>query len=215
MSYIPAVGLNFAKAAPMSLAGLGGGSSLLSLLGGPAGIAMLLASFGPALFSKLFGGDPQKKLRDEMNRINSPDNRQRLTDQYFRASLGGPAYIGAQNSAFAGSNAMANNLASSFGARGIGTTGTQAVLSSMVPSVLGKTLGDLRMGVQQQAGQQAESDISRQLAALTGTQGPSQTQQLTAGGIEAYLPFLMGILKQRYQGSFVMPGTYTPKYAVN
>ena len=40
--------------------------------------------------------------------------------------------------------------------------------------------------------------IRRQIEAITGTQGPSQTQKYLAGGIDAFRPYLTAWLKSRY-----------------
>ena len=147
-------------------------------------------SFAPALFSKLFGGDPQKKLRKKVGQLTGAENIGRTTDKFFQQAISSPAYSQAQGTIAAGANQAGGQLASQLGARGIGTSGTGAVLSSLIPSLVGSQQAGLRTSAYQGAQGQAQNAIQAQLDALTGSQGPSQTQQLFGVGLESLIPML-------------------------
>ena len=176
-----------------------GGAGLAGL--GPLAIPLLL-SFAPALFSKLFGGDPNEELRRQIAQLLSPGSQGALTQQFFQQALGSPAFSQAQGSIATGANATAAQLAQSLGARGIGTTGTGAVLSSLLPSVVGGQQAQLRTTAFQGAQSQAQQSIEQQIRALLGTQGPSPTQQFTGVGLQAFSPFLLSFLTAKYPGLF-------------
>ena len=169
----------------------------------------LLLSFGPAALQKLFGGDPQQKLRDEINRLINPRNLGKVTDEFYRTAVSSPAYSQAQGAIATGANQTANAVASSLAARGIGTTGTGAVLSGLTPSLVGSQVSRLKADAHTQARQETENWLKARIAALTGTQGPSPTQQMFAGGLEAFGPFLQAYLRGKYPGFNVggTPGT--------
>ena len=154
-----------------------------------------LLSFAPTLLGGLFG-NPQKKLRRQANKIISPQNLANLTNQFYGQALASPAYSQAQGTIAAGANQASNQVAQSLAQRGIGTTGTSAVLSGLTPSLVGSQQAGLRTAAYQGAQNQAQQNIERQLALLTGTSGPSQTQNLFAGGLEAFIPYLMALMGQ-------------------
>lgn len=190
-----------------------GSATMLSpgMLGGPLGALGFGAlgpaaafAFAPALLSKLFGGDPQKKYRRQVANLYSPQNISRLTNQFYQGTLMSPAYSRAQGTIAAGANLSNQNLASSLAQRGLGTSGIGAILGSVTPSITAGQLGGLRTAAYGSAQQNALQSIQQQLAALQGTQGPSQTQQYLAGGFESFAPFLNAFLKQRYPGAFGM-----------
>lgn len=157
----------------------------------------LLTSFGPSVFSKLFGGDPMKKLRQQLLEASSPANVAKLTNQFYQQQVGSPAYSQAQGTIAAGANQTANQLAGRLGAAGIGTSGTGALLSSLTPSLVGSQQAGLRTAAYNSAQGQANDAVQRQIQALSGTGGPSQTQQLFGGGLDAFIPYLQSLLKQR------------------
>ena len=160
-----------------------------------------LFSMGPSLLSKLFGGDPQEKLRREIARLTGAKNVGATTGQFYQQALGSPAYSQAQGTIAAGANQAGGQLASALGARGIGTSGTGAVLSSLIPSLVGSQQAGLRTTAYQSAQQQAQQQIQAQIAALMGTQGPSQSASLFAGGLEALGPILQQYLLRRNPGT--------------
>jgi hypothetical protein len=155
-----------------------------------------LLSFAPGLLSKLFGGDPQQKLRQEIAKLLA--SRGQRTNQLYQQVQGSPAFSQAQGTIASGANQASGNLASSLAARGIGTTGTGAVLSSLLPSLVGSQQAGLRTSAYNTAASQADQDIQAQIAALTGTAGPSQSTQLFAGGLSAFGPMLSQWLQSRY-----------------
>lgn len=162
----------------------------------------LLFSFGPSFLNKIFGKDPNRELRRQINKLTSAGNVGKVTDQFYQQALGSPAFSQAQGAIAAGGNAAQGQLASSLGARGIGTSGTASILGAAIPSMIGGQQAGLRTSAYGQAQDQAQRQIQAQLQALVGTQGPSQTQQMFAGGLEAFAPYLQEFFKSRFPGSF-------------
>lgn len=161
-------------------------------------LAPLLVNFGPALFSKLFGGDdPQQKILKATMALLSPAMRARVTEQYYQQNIASPAYSQAQSTIAAGANQTANLTAQNLAARGIGTTGTGAVLSSLTPSLIGSQTAQLRTSAHDAASKMATEEIQARISALQGTGGPSQTQKYVAAGIEGFQPYLQAFLKAK------------------
>ncbi len=162
------------------------------------------ASFLPSLLGHLFGGqDPQQKLRQQMQQVLAPANFAKLSGQFYQQNLGSPAYAQGQRDIAGGANMAGNNLQANLGARGVGTSGSGAVLSSLVPSLVGSQMAGLQTGAWNQAQGQAGNNIQQQLAALQQTGGqPSQNQQLFAGGLGAFGPILQQLLQHQYPGIF-------------
>lgn len=157
----------------------------------------MLASLGPAGIVKLLGGDPAERLRREAARLTSARNVGNTSDAFYRQLLASPAYAQAQGAIAAGANQAANALANELGARGIGTSGTGAVLSSLTPSLVGSQTAELRTSAYRSAQEQAAEAIRQQIAALAGTLGPSQSDQMLAGGLTAWSPMLVNFLRLR------------------
>lgn len=170
----------------------------------PALLGPALFSFAPSILSGLFGRgkDPREKFRRESARLFSPANISNLTNQFYQSALASPAFAQAQGAIATGANQTNQGLAAALAARGLGTTGAGAILGSAVPSITGGQLAGLRSSAFGSAQQQAMQSIMQQLAALQGTQGPSQTQQLFAGGLESFAPFLKAYMAKRYPGMF-------------
>jgi hypothetical protein len=156
-----------------------------------------LLSFGPSFLSKLFGHDPAAEYRKQVARLTDPKNVSALTNQFYQALQGSPAFSQAQGNIALGANTASNNLAQALAARGIGTTGTGAVLSSLTPSLVGSQQAGLRTGAYQSAQQQAMERIQQQIAALQGQMPASQSSQLLAGGLGPFAQFLQQYLGQR------------------
>jgi len=155
----------------------------------------LLSSMAPGLLSKLFGGDPQAKLRKQiMALLNSQGG---LTNKFYQQALGSPAFAQGQGLIAAGANQAGATLGREMGARGIGTSGSGAVLSSLIPSLVGSQQAGLRTSAYQGAQGQAQNTIQQQIAALTGTSGPSQSSQLFGTGIDAFGKLLQDWFKSR------------------
>lgn len=178
------------------LGGAGGALGAGLLAGFP--VAGLIAALAPGLISKLFGGNPQEKLRRKVQELSSPGMLSKLTAQHYQALQGGPAFQQALGNIAAGANATGNSISSELGARGIGTSGTGAILSSLTPSIVGGQQAQLRSTTQGIASQQAQQQVQQMISALMGTQGPSQTQQLLGSGLEAFGPLLQQWLRTRY-----------------
>ena len=153
-----------------------------------------LLSFAPGLLSSLFG-NPAQKYRKQVAKLTSPQNVGNLTNQFYQNSIASPAYSQAQGNIAAGANQASNDIGASLAARGLGTTGTGAILSGLTPSLVGSQQAGLRSSAYQGAQQQAQNAIQKQLEALQGTQGQSQTQQYLAGGLDAFMPYLSQLLQ--------------------
>ena len=171
----------------------------------PALALPLLLNFGPAIFSKLLGGQSQEeRMRAEIMKLLSPQNQMRVGNQFYQSNLASPAYAQGQGTIAQGANVAGSQLASSLGARGIGTTGTGAVLSSLMPSLVGSQVAGLKTSAYNSAQQQAQQTIQQQIQALLGTQqqGPSRTAGFLGAGLEGIAPFLQAFLKNKYPGMF-------------
>ncbi len=168
-----------------------------------------MLSFSPALFSKLFGGDPQKKYRQQVQKLTSAQNVGNETNKFYQQGLASPMYSQAQGAIAAGANQASNQVAGNLAQRGIGTTGTAAVLSGLTPSLVGSQQAGLRSSTYQGAQNQAQQSIQAQLAALNGSQGPSQTQQLFSGGLEAFGPMLQEYFRKLLGGQALGGGLPT------
>ncbi len=178
---------------PISGGAVGGaGAGLLAGLGPAA-----LLALAPGLISSLFGNS-QKKLQKKINKIQSPENLQALIQQYYKQALSSPAYAQAQGSIATGANQTSGDIANSLAQRGLGTSGVGAILPGLVGSIVGGQQANLRTGAYQGAQGQAQNTIQNQIQALMGTSGPSQSQQLFAGGLSALGPLFADYFKQRY-----------------
>lgn len=173
------------------------------LMGGAA------LSFLPSLLSGLFGGkSSEQRLREQMMKILAPQNFSKLAGQYYQQNIGSPAFAQGQRDIAGGANQASNQLAQSLGARGIGTTGSAALLSSLTPSLVGSQMAGLRTGAWNAAQGQAQSNIQQQLAALQGTSGPSQTSQLFAAGMGPFGDLLQQYFR-RFGGGQGLPSAGT------
>ncbi len=160
-----------------------------------------LLSFAPSLFSGLFGGDPNRRLRKQVAQLTSPQNVGNVTNQFYQQALSNPAYAQAQGTIAAGANQASNQVAQNLGARGIGTSGTAAVLSGLTPSLVGSQQAGLRSAAYQGAQGQAQKSIQAQLEALTQQGQPTQGQSLFAGGLDAFTPMLQEYLRKLLGGT--------------
>lgn len=172
--------------------------------GGASLILALLTAFGPSILEKLglFGKDPNESLKDQLRVLLSPAHRQALQDQITRNILQGSAFNQGLGAIATGANTTANTLAKSLAARGITGSGTRDILTSMVPSITGSQIGQLKAGAEQTAAQTAADTIKAEIEGLYKTSGPSQGSQYTAAGVSAFTPFLAAWLKGRYPGMF-------------
>ena len=166
----------------------------------PGLLAGGLMSFAPSLLGAagLFGQDPKKKLRKDMGRLMDPKLQAQLTQQFYQQMLSSPAFSQAQGTIAAGANQTGGQLASELGRAGMTGTGTGAILSSLLPSLVGQQQAGLRTSAYSSGQNQAQNEIQQRISALGGAPsfGPSQTQQLGAGGLEAFLPFLIQMLQK-------------------
>lgn len=159
----------------------------------------LLLSFGPAALNRLLGGeDPKRELRRQIMDLLNPATRARLSEQFYRQNLQSPAFAAGQGAIATGANVSSNQLAQSLGARGLGTSGTGAILSSLTPSLIGKGISGLHVAAQKDAADAADQSIRDRIAALSGTQGPSETRQFVGAGIDSFTPYLAAYLRTKY-----------------
>jgi len=191
MSNSPGIANDITGAVSTAAAPLSGGASLL---------LPLLMKFGPAILQHLFhfGVDPRKQLQELL--AQGPAR----TNAYYQQILGSPAYSQAQGNIATGANQTANNLAQSLASRGIGTTGTGAVLSSLAPSIVGSQQAGLRTSAYNQAQDQWQQELRAKLGQV-GQASPGQTA--FAGGLEQFSPYLEGYLKQRFPKMYGDPAS--------
>lgn len=186
-----------------SAMGAAGGAGLAAATGGLSLTPMLLSallSFGPSAISGLLGkkADPQQELRKQLLTIIG--QQPELARRFYQEVISSPGFSAAQGSVATGANEASNQVAGNLAARGIGTSGTGAILSGLTPSLVGSQLGKLHAAAQEQANQQAQNTIQQQIGAIGATSGPSQTRQLFGGGLEAFAPIFQNWLKSRYPG---------------
>lgn len=187
-----------ATAGDMPGYGGGGGAGVAG-----AGLGMLaglgpgaLLSFLPSLLTGLFG-NPQVKLRRQLNKLSSPQYLSNLTNQYYQQALASPAYSQAQGTIAAGANAAQGNIASSLGQRGISTSGLGALLPGLTSSLVGSQQAGLRTSAYGGAQGQAQDQVQQMIQNLLGTQGTSPARGLAGQGVEAFLPFLQQYLQSQ------------------
>lgn len=190
---------------PVTAAGAGqsaalggaGGLGLTALLGSNPLLLPLLLAFGPAAISKLFGGkSPEQKAREQIEQLLA--NRAKMTGEFYRQVVSSPGYSAAQGTIATGANQASNNVASALAERGIGTTGTGAVLSSLTPSLVGSQQAKLLAGAHSTANSMFEDELGRRIAAINGAAVPSQTQKLFGGGLDAFAPYLQAYMRSKF-----------------
>ncbi|OGS00825.1 MAG: hypothetical protein A2V88_06200 [Elusimicrobia bacterium RBG_16_66_12] len=148
-------------------------------------LASLISAL-PGLLGGLFGGDPKAKQRRQVAALLTPEKLQALTNQFYQQAIASPAFSQAQGTIAAGANVAGNQLRANLGARGIGTSGSAAVLSSLVPSLVGSQMAGVRTAAHGTAQQQAQESIRRQIENLVGTGGPTRGQELFGAGLGTF-----------------------------
>jgi hypothetical protein len=180
----------------------GTGGAMGAIGGALAGLGPgALLSFLPSLLTAL-GGNPQVKLRRQLNKLSSPQYLANLTNQYYQQQLASPAYSQAQGTIAAGANATQGNVASSLGQMGVSNSGLGAILSSLTPSLVGSQQAGLRTSAYQGAQGQAQQRVQDLINNLLGTQGNSPARNLAGQGVEAFMPFIQQYLQKQYPQSF-------------
>lgn len=210
------IGLNTAMSVnnfSRNLAGVGAGGAGGGLGAGLLGGLMPLLgpgaiSFLPGLLSQMFGGEsPQQKMQKQMMKLLTPQNFARQSGQFYQQNLASPAFSQGQRAIAQGANTTSNQVQQNLGARGIGTSGTGAVLSGLTPSLVGNQMAGLYSGAQNAANSQAQNMINQQLQALQAGMGPSQASQLYGAGLASFGPYLQQYMARLYPGTF---GTNSP-----
>jgi hypothetical protein len=165
---------------------------------------MLLAalmSFAPGLLSKLFGGQSSgQQAMDKIRALYDPAYRAKLQAQYYQQNLQSPAYSQAQGTIAAGANQSASQIASSLGQTGLTPSGTGAIMSGMIPSMVGHNLAGLRTTAYNAAGGTADTTIEGMIQAILKTMGPSQTQQMFGAGVTDFSKYVADWLKAKNYG---------------
>jgi hypothetical protein len=162
-------------------------------------IIAALTSFAPSLLSKLFGGkSSNQQVMDKIRALYDPAYRASLQSQYYRQNLGSPAYSQAQGDIAAGANQAASTIASNLGQTGLSSSGTGAIMSGVVPSMVGHNLAGLRTAAYNAGGTAADQSIEGMISALLKTMGPSQPQQLFGAGTDAFSKYLANWLGNKY-----------------
>jgi hypothetical protein len=162
----------------------------------------LLTSFGPMLLSKLFGGQSSgQQAQDKIRALYDPAYRAKLQAQYYQQNLQSPAYSQAQGTIAAGANQSASQIASNLGQTGLTSSGTGAIMSGLIPSMVGHNLAGLRTTAYNAGGTAADQSIEGMVRAILQTQGPSQTQQMFGAGTDAFSRFLSQYLSQKGLGT--------------
>ena len=159
----------------------------------------LLTTFGPALLSKLFGGKSSgEQAMDKIRALYDPAYRAKLQAQYYQQNLSSPAYSQAQGTIAAGANQSASQIASNLGATGLTPSGTGAIMSGLIPSMVGHNLAGLRTTAYNAGGTAADQSIEGLVNAILKTMGPSQTQQLFGAGINDFSKYVANWLANKY-----------------
>jgi hypothetical protein len=170
-------------------------------------ILALLTSFGPSLLSKLFGGQSSgQQAANKIRALYDPAYRAKLQAQYYQQNISSPAYSQAQGTIAAGANQSASQIASSLGQTGLTSSGTGAIMSGIIPSMVGHNLAGLRTTAYNAGGTAADQSIEGMVRAILQTQGPSQTQQLFGAGTDAFSKFLSQYLTQKGLGTKATTG---------
>lgn len=160
-----------------------------------------LLSLTPGLLASL-GGDPQKRMRDELAKLYAPGNVIRTSEQFTKSLAGSPDYMAARNYAVQSSNAVRGGMESRLGALGLDSTGVGAIANSVAGSGLGVNLGRIDADLLNRAREQAMALIERQAGALTSVPyGQSRFQSGLGAGLNAFIPFLRDyMLKMKKPG---------------
>jgi hypothetical protein len=183
-----------------------------------------LASFAPGLLSKLFGGQSSgQQAMDKIRALYDPAYRAKLQAQYYQQNLASPAYSQAQGTIAAGANQSASQIAQALGATGLTSSGTGAIMSGVIPSMVGHNLAGLRTTAYNAGGTAADQSIEGMVRAILQTQGPSQSAQMFGAGASNFSNFLSQYLTQKGlapkaaglpSGNFNQPWTWNFPQAV-
>jgi hypothetical protein len=175
-----------------------------------------LMSFGPSLLSKLFGGQSSgQQAMDKIRALYDPAYRAKMQAQYYQQNLQSPAYSQAQGTIAAGANQSASQIASSLGQTGMTPSGTGAIMSGMIPSMVGHNLAGLRTTAYNAGGTAADQSIEGMVRSILATQGPSQTQQMFGAGASNFSNFLSQYLLNKQPKVPGVPAVATPTYTGN
>ena len=157
----------------------------------PITIAALSSVLGPLLGGLFRGKDPADALRQKLGVVSNPQNLLGLTNQFYQAFLGSPAFSQAQGNIASGQNTALQGLRQSLGARGLTTSGIGSVAPALAQSGAANQLAQLRAGGYSQAQNAAQQSIQQQIQALLGGGAGQNTQgSLVGAGLSSFAKFL-------------------------
>ena len=164
----------------------------------PITIAALSSILGPVLGGLFRGKDPADALRQKLGNVSNPQNLLGLTNQFYQAFLGSPAFSQAQGNIASGQNTALQGLRQSLGARGLTTSGIGSVAPALAQSGAANQLAQLRAGGYNQAQQAAQQSIQQQIQALLGGgAGQNVGANLFGAGLGGFGEFLQKYLLQQ------------------
>lgn len=160
---------------------------------------MLAMAFGPSLFGGALGrSDPNEKLRQQALALFNPKALQASTNQFYGQNVNSPAYSASQRGIIGTGQHLQNAVAASLASRGVAQSGIGAVMNPLAGSATGMGLSKLNASMWDMAGNQAQNSAQARAGILTGGPGPpNYTANLMAGGMNAIMPMLMEMMKQR------------------
>jgi hypothetical protein len=223
--------MSAALAPAVGSSGSGGGSSGGTTMGTSnlGIIPQLLMAFGPAIVAKMFGwktaaekeaerlAKEKTSAMDQIRALYDPAFRARLQAQYYQQNLSSPAYAEAQGKIAQGANQSAAQIASSLGQTGLTSSGAGAIMSGMVPSMVGRSLAGLGTAAYNAGGTAADASIEGQAAAIMralGTQGasagPSMPAQMAGAGLTDFSKYLGDWLTKRAAAPATAPTAAVP-----
>lgn len=171
----------------------------LKMMGGLAGMpspwgmaAMGATSLLPWLFSRLGGmQDPTAQLRNQINQIMSPGAISNNANQLYRMGIQSPGFQTQLGQIAGSTNNMANLIGNRFAANNPGMDAGRRMGATMMRGNAGMQYGQAYGNLYNTSLNAANQNAMHQAQMLAGL-GPStsMSNQLFAGGINAFLPLL-------------------------
>lgn len=179
------------------LGNMGGAAAMTNPWGLAAmgGTAML-----PWLLNRFFGGqDPMQQRVNQINTIMSPQNIMRNANTYYRAGIQSPGFQTQLGQIAGTTNNMANVIGNRFAANNPGMDAGRRMGATMMRGNAGLQTGQA-YGNLYNTSMNTSLQGAHGLASLLASMGagPSQSSQLAAGGINAFLPLLFSAMNRSY-----------------
>jgi hypothetical protein len=171
-----------------------GGGLNLGLMGMLMGI--------PGLMGMLFKDDPTKQFGRNMEGLERFFGPQAMTsgaNQFYQAFRSSPAYTASKRGILQGGASLQNNLASSLGQRGLGTSGIGAVAGPLAGSATGGQIANLNSQTWQQAIEALFKSRGMQGSLAGGMQPKFTGSDFGAAGMDALSKYLMSYFQGRQQ----------------